>query len=178
MNKEKTIVIVVGHPGVGKTTFCNLFAQIHKFKNINTGKCISEYLLMKKIKIGQKESWGEVFLQNFPPEYVYKVINKKIVDDSKFILDGLRLYSAYLKFKKEYQKVINVIIDAKEDIRSKRLFERSTNEGFEHDEARNISIAKDKFQIELNKLEKKANIIIDNSGSLDDLIRKIKSFPF
>jgi dephospho-CoA kinase len=179
MDITKNIIIVAGHPGAGKTTFCNLFSEIYSCKNINTGKCIAEFLSLNNFKIGSKENWGDLFLKNFPVTKVFEVINQKINGkDVNYVLDGIRLFSTYLEFLDNYSNVRSILITANEEVRTKRLFNRLTDEGLSKIDAAKAAEQKDKFQIDFLKFETCVDFKIENNGSVIDLKEQIQDLNF
>ncbi|OCX53777.1 hypothetical protein BEL04_05680 [Mucilaginibacter sp. PPCGB 2223] len=176
MDNITRLVIITGFTGVGKTTFCQVVSEVSKFEDINTGYCLKKFMEAEGLKTQHKFEIGRSFLNTYGEETVFDVINGWIKPGGTYILDGIRLFSTYTLFKQNYEKVKTVFIDANELSRTKRYYEWLVKDGLDSDHALQIAMKQEEYYDELIKIRDSSEIIINNTGNLEEL--KFQAFAF
>lgn len=188
-----TLVIgLVGEKGSGKQTFVNFFKQIASalprndkgealnISQVRFSDILAQTLLiwdipttranLQKLSITMNETFGEKTLAH-AAEFNIATDSADII-----ILDGVRRNSEAQIVKKQSNSIL-IYITADQKLRFQRLKNRSEKVGETGLSYEQFMIEeKVKTETEIPKLGKKADIKIENNGSLEEFKEKIKTF--
>lgn len=119
----KKVIALLGPPGAGKDTQCNLISKKYKTKTVSTGKILRKEI-KKKTKIG-KEIKEMMKIGDLIPDYVVESIIGKEIKKSRslIVLDGSPRDLAQAKALKNVSLVILLRCTKKEAV--KRLLKRA-----------------------------------------------------
>jgi len=143
--KQKTIIAIVGLPGVGKTEAANYFKS-KDLPVISFGKIINEYVekngllhtneVHRKLRKEFRKKYGMEAMAVLNEEKISEALKNNIV----LIIDGMRSWEEYLYLKKKFLNVRVVILAlfVDKDLRYRRLSERKDRKGL-YGEERDIS---------------------------------------
>lgn len=184
MKKEKLefkpfVIGIIGTIASGKDTVSNYLVKCYGFKKIVMSnflraearkrkiKCTRENL--RKLQEKLRRDFGEDYLIN---KAIQEIKNKDHLVMKNIVIDGLRTTTDVQLAKKELKAKI-IAIDAEPFIRYMRQKKRhrtgfaKTYEQFLHEEA--IEAA----TFDFHKTFKMADFKIDNSGSIEEMIKKV-----
>lgn len=176
----KLVIGLVGEKGSGKQTFVNFIKLIRKDLNIRQVRfsdILAETLLIWDIPISRAnlQKLSLIMEGGFGKSSLANAAKFNIADDPSqvIILDGIRR-KAELELIRKFKNNLLIYISAKGNLRYERLRKRSekvgetglTSEQFKAEE-------KSKAEAEIPNLGKKADLKIDNNGTLEQFANKI-----
>ncbi len=164
-----TRVMVAGHTASGKSTFASLLAKELETEVLNTGDALREALSERGIVIGDRLNTGSVFLREFGEDGASKAVLDCARSRGALVVEGLRLFSMYKRFLDAGENVLLVFLSTTEDVRLQRFGDRQTGDGSNGSDAARTLAAKDAYYCEVERLREAANIVFDNSGSIERL---------
>ncbi len=184
MEKERQIIAVVGMTGSGKSIASDYLASI-KYKFIRFGQITLDEIKRRKLAPTEENEVG--IREGLRKKYgmaAYAILNKKKIDDTlkkgDVVIDGLYSWSEYKFLKITYGsrlKVLAVISDP--ETRYKRLEERKIVDLKMRNRPATKQQAISRDYAEIENIEKAgpiamADIIIQNTGSKEELISQLK----
>ncbi|MDO8618750.1 MAG: hypothetical protein Q7R49_02265 [Candidatus Daviesbacteria bacterium] len=179
----KKVIGLVGEKGSGKQTFVNFLKDIAtdlKISQVRFSDILAQTLLiwdlpvtrsnLQKLSIAMNDTFGEKTLAH-AAEFNIATDTADVI-----ILDGARQKEQIEMIKAQIGSVL-IYITAERDLRYKRLKKRSEKVGetglsFEQF----MKEEEVKTETEIPKLGKKAEIKIENNGTLQDFKEKIQAF--
>ena len=179
----KLIIGLVGEKGSGKQTFVNFLKSIAPDLNIRQVRfsdILAETLMIWDIPITRPNLQKLSLIMNeaFGQESLANAAKFSIEGDSAdtTIFDGLRREEE-LKLVKSMKENISIYITAEQDLRYKRLKQRSEKVG-ETGLTWQQFLEEEKSKAETNipSLGKKADLKIENNGSLEEFKKNIETF--
>lgn len=191
MKKERQIVAVVGMCGSGKSIVSDFLVKkgykFLRFGQITLDETKKRMIKDRSMGEGNFEKYEKEIREGFRRKYgmaAFAILNKKRIDDllkkGNVVIDGLYSWSEYKFLKKVYGNMLKVIaVIAPPETRYKRLEERKeVDEKMRHRPFSRES-AKSRDYAEVENIEKAgpiamADIVVENTGSKDDLIDKLK----
>ncbi len=175
--KQKTIIIIVGLPGTGKTDAADFFKK-KNLPTISFGKIVNDYINQKKLTHDEKnhKKVREDIRQKHGKEALAILNINKIKDalknNSIVIIEGMRSWEEYLYLKKEFPKIKLVIVClfTDKDVRYKRISKRN-NRSELYGEERDIN---EIIGINMGPTIAFADYLIKNNYSLKDFYDKLE----
>lgn len=174
---NKNILALTGEPGSGKDTVCNYFeADLSDSARLRFSDPLFEILSMFCDEVTREDQQWLVknLRERFGENVLGRAIKKKIKKSkaSWIVLNGLRKWSEFEMVEKLGGKVIYVT--ARPKLRWQRLQNRE-EKGDDQDSFDNF-LKKDKNSPErqISEIGKKADIQIENNGSMKELEEKSK----
>lgn len=176
------ILGLVGEKGSGKQTFVNFFKSLHPQLNIRQVRfsdILVQTLIMwdipltrpnlQKLAIVMNDSFGSMALAN-AARFSMEGDNSEVI-----ILDGIRREGEY-KLLKSMKNSKLIYITADQNLRYQRLKTKSEKAG-------EIGLTYEQFlkeenskaESEIGKISKKADIKIENNGTLEEFKEKIRN---
>lgn len=122
--KLHRFVLVVGHPGSGKTTFAHMLAKDVGARVVNAGDCLRKRLAGYADELTSRRKIGEVFLQHFTEKDAAEVIAEEAIAQDAMIIEGIRLRSTYELFRRKFPRSVVVSLVAPDSVRRARLQRR------------------------------------------------------
>ncbi|MEM0161477.1 MAG: nucleoside monophosphate kinase [Thermoproteota archaeon] len=175
---DKTLIVVTGLPGAGKSTVSNLIMEEYNLPVISMGDCVREEARKRGIKEDAK-SMQEFIVElrrKYGPGIVAELTTKKIEKlNQKFIVvDGLRSKEELEIFKRNFKRILLLVIVASIEKRLKRLLMRHRV-----DDPKTLEELKARDEVELNiGLREVTNdnnsIRIENEGDLQELKQNVR----
>jgi dephospho-CoA kinase len=181
--KKKIVIGLLGENGSGKETFTLLLTAIatnKRIQKIRSSDVLAETLRMWDIPATRAnlQLLPVVMDQAFGQGSVSHAVLKRIdsADAEVVIFDGVRWLSD-VKAVKSFNPSFLVYVTAHKELRYNRLKLRSEKVG-------EMNLAREQFEneekapteIEIPKISKMADFVIDNSGALAQLEEKIREF--
>jgi dephospho-CoA kinase len=178
--KNKTLIVVTGLPGAGKSTVSKLIMEEYSFPVVSMGDCVREEAKKRGIKEDAKSMQQFIveLRKEHGPGIVAELAINKIEELNKnfVIVDGLRSKEELEVFRKAFKKILLLIVVASIETRLKRLSRRRRA-----DDPKTLEELKTRDEVELNiglrdVINDSAGIKIENEGDLQELrhnVRKI-----
>lgn len=176
--KNKTLIVVTGLPGAGKSTVSNFIMEEYKFPVISMGDCVREEARKRGIKEDAK-SMQEFIVdlrRKHGPGVVAELAIKKIeeLNEGVVIVDGLRSKEELEIFRKTFKKILLLIIVASLETRLKRLSIRRRT-----DDPKTLEELRARDEVELNiglreVINDNKGTKIENEGDLQELKQKVR----
>ena len=175
--KQKTIIIIVGLPGTGKTDAADFF-QKKDLPTISFGKIVNDYISQKNLSHDEKthKKVREEIRKKYGKEALailnIEKIKQALKNNSIIIIEGMRSWEEYLYLKKEFPKVKLVIVClfTDKEIRYKRISKRN-NRSELYGEERDIN---EIVGINMGPTIAFADYLIKNNYSLKDFYDKLE----
>ena len=177
---NKLIIGLVGEKGSGKQTFVNFLKELRgdlKIRQVRFSDILAQTLLLWDIPITRPnlQKLSLVMKDGFGADSLAKAAKFLSEDDNSnlIIFDGIRRKTESDLVKKMKNNLI-IYITAQKDLRFSRLKKRSekvgevglTYEQFMKEE-------KSKAEVDISSLGKKADLKLENNGSLEEFKSKI-----
>ena len=163
-------IVVVGLPGVGKSTLSKFLAERLNTTAVNSGELLRDHLLVSNISLDEETSTGAVFIDTFGETIAGNVIADGALDANASIVDGVRLFSTLNAFKIRSITPFVVFLTAEEKIRCDRFISRTNGEGIgDIRKIHSILNKKNAWNADLPRFESISKWRFDNSGSIQDL---------
>jgi len=176
--KKQIIIGIIGEIASGKDTVANFIRKKYKAKVIPMSGSLREGLNIFDLPQTRHNMWtlSEGLRKMFSPDIVAKGALKKIENAKEKIIcvTGIR-FQADLKHFEHLPSFVLVFVKVDAKIRFKRLKKRGQNADdntktwtqFQKD-------CKLSTEVHIKKLTKKADFVLDNNGTVDDLRKQIK----
>ncbi|KAL6928573.1 bifunctional uridylate/adenylate kinase [Hanseniaspora valbyensis] len=186
VNKDISVVFVLGGPGVGKGTQCSKLVQDFKFKHLSAGDLLRE----EQNKEGSQ--YSQIIRQHIkdgtivPQEITIQLLKKAIIGNQeeyqKFLIDGFprKMDQAVIFEEEVIPAKLTIFFDCSKDVMLERLLERSKTSGREDDNLESIEKRFDTFVKTsvpvIEYLDKSRHIVkkIDCSKSVDEIYADVK----
>lgn len=178
--ENKTLIVVTGLPGAGKSTVSNLIMEEYNFPVISMGDCVREEAKKRGVREDAK-SMQEFIVElrkEHGPGVVAELTIKKIKElNGKFVVvDGLRSKEELEIFKKTFKRILLLVVVASIETRLKRLSRRRRA-----DDPKTLEELQARDEVELNIglreiINDNEGIKIENEKDLHELkhnVRKI-----
>jgi cytidylate kinase len=162
-------IVVVGLPGVGKSTLTAYLARRLRTESVNSGDLLHAYLRAQRVSLDDEVATGSVFLDNFGEDIVGDVIAEGSVARNAQVIDGVRLYSSLGGFRRLGVAPHVAFLTAGAELRHERFIERSLLDGKDRVAAELLLVQKDRWGSDLPRFETISRWRFDNSGSLAEL---------
>lgn len=175
---NKTVLILVGLPGAGKTTASQFFIS-RNIPVLRMGKLTDHFLKKEKLPIteaNERSIRGKLrhdFGENYYAKSMLPQVKRKLVHTSLVIVEGVRSEAEMNYFKKNLTKIELIYLSTKKKFRIARLLKRQKRP-MTYPEI----IDRDRYEIntlKINKLKKYSDIIITNNLTVDNFNQKLKS---
>src|SRR3990167_6575814 len=175
--KQKTIIIIVGLPGTGKTDAADFF-QKKDLPTISFGKIVNDYINQKKLSHDETthKKVREEIRMKYGKEALailnIEKVKKALKENSIIIIEGLRSWEEYLFLKKELPniKLVIVCLFTDKEIRYKRISKRNSRSEL-YGEERDIN---EIVGINMGPTIAFADYMIKNNYSLKDFYDKLE----
>lgn len=176
--KNKTLLVITGLPGAGKSTVSKLIMEEYGFPVVSMGDCVREEARKRGVKEDAK-SMQEFIVElrrKYGPGVVAELTINKIeeLDKNFVIIDGLRSKDELEIFRKTFERILLLIIVASIETRLKRLSRRCRA-----DDPKTLEELKKRDEVELNiglreVINDKEGIKVENEGDLQELKRNVR----
>ena len=186
VNKDISVVFVLGGPGVGKGTQCSKLVKDFKFKHLSAGDLLRE----EQNKEGSQ--YSQIIRQHIkdgtivPQEITIQLLKNAIIRNQeeyqKFLIDGFprKMDQAVIFEEEVIPAKLTIFFDCSKDIMLERLLERSKTSGREDDNLESIEKRFDTFVKTsvpvIEYLDKSRHIVkkIDCSKTVDEIYADVK----
>ncbi|OBA25782.1 UMP-CMP kinase [Hanseniaspora valbyensis NRRL Y-1626] len=186
VNKDISVVFVLGGPGVGKGTQCSKLVKDFKFKHLSAGDLLRE----EQNKEGSQ--YSQIIRQHIkdgtivPQEITIQLLKKAIIGNQeeyqKFLIDGFprKMDQAVIFEEEVIPAKLTIFFDCSKDVMLERLLERSKTSGREDDNLESIEKRFDTFVKTsvpvIEYLDKSRHIVkkIDCSKTVDEIYADVK----
>ena len=137
MEKKPKILFILGGPGSGKGTMCELLKKKYKFQHLSTGELLRSEV-KKKSKLGiEIENYiktGKMVPGDIPVKLIKNEILKKSDNKNLFILDGYPRNKSNIIFwekviKNDFEVIGCLFLECSENIMKKRILNRGKTSG-------------------------------------------------
>ncbi len=171
----KKVIGILGKNGAGKDTLCDIIKDNYSSVEVlKFSDALAEVLNIFFDEISRDNlSWlASTLREKFGDDILARGISKKIDKSDKkvIILNGIRVWDDFELLKEKKGKLIYITADEK--IRWKRLQERGEKEDDNVNFQEFLEKEKAPTEIEIPKIGKRADFIIENNGSLEELREK------
>lgn len=165
-------VIVVGLPGVGKSTLSARLAERLGTVAVNSGDLLRHYMVTHGVKLDDETATGTLFLKHFGETVAGDVIASGAATLGARVIDGVRLYSNIEAFHRRGIVPHIALLTTPPDLRRERFVQRALREGvMDRPSAERVLHVKDRWGEDLPRFEAVCRWRFENSRSLDDLER-------
>lgn len=179
MAKKRIIIAVVGMAGAGKTSACN-FLKEKGFTVLRFGDQTDIGLREQGLFLTEENE--RRYRENLRKSlgmaaYAIKIkprTERALKENNKIILDGLYSWEEYTHLKKHFKDLTLLCIYARPALRHSRLHKRKVRK-LNKEEARRRDIA-ELLNLNKGKPIAIADYLIENSGSIEDFYKKMKTF--
>jgi dephospho-CoA kinase len=181
---KNRIIGVSGQIGAGKTETSCILTNQWGYIRLSFGELVEGIIKEEKIAVTRKnlQDKGEELIRTIGCEGITDLLIKKTKIDevSNYVVDGIRRVGVHLYFRKLFGDSFTLIyVDAPEAVRLTRIKYAGT--------PKNITIvtlddlrAADEAPVEkgVPELKKHADVIIQNTGSREDLLNELSRYLF
>lgn len=165
-------VIVVGLPGVGKSTLSARLAERLGTVAVNSGDLLRHYMVAHGVKLDDEIATGTLFLNHFGETVAGDVIASGAATLGAKVIDGVRLYSNLEAFHQRGIVPHVALLTTPPDLRRERFVQRAFLEGvMDRPSAEGVLRLKDRWGADLPRFEAVCRWRFENSRSLDGLER-------
>ncbi len=162
-------VFIVGERGSGKTTASKNLERLG-WRIVSAGDVIREMCIKKGLPTDREtlQNYGEYYLK----KYRYKALANKLYKEAQgnemVIYEGIRPIEVVQLLRRKYMDSIIIYLEANRTIREKRVREKYHNQKTSLNQLNNHPI-----EILVTRIQKIADYVIGNNGSITDFYRKI-----
>ncbi len=174
---NKTVLILTGLPGSGKTTAAGFFRR-KKIPVIRMGDLTDAFLKEENLPFSQenekrvRESLRKKYGVDIYAKKTYAKVSKCLEVQPMVVIDGMRSGEELDYFQKNLPDVKIIFLEAGQDIRYQRLSVRPERPlTYEDAKKRDMS---ELTQLGLYTLRKSADFILGNNGTEADLFKKLE----
>jgi len=176
--KKRTLIIIVGLPGAGKTEAANYFKENKGLPVISFGKIINDYIdrhglshtneVHRKLRKEFRQKYGMEAMAVLNEKKIKEALRKNMI----VIIEGMRSFEEYLYLKKKFPKVRIVILAlfVDKNLRYKRLAKRKDRPGL-FGEERDIS---ELIESNMGPTIAYADFLIKNNFSKEEFYDKLE----
>lgn len=179
----KKVIGLVGEKGSGKQTFVNFFKEIASDKNVHQirfSDILAQTLLIWDIPITRSnlQQLSIAMDKTFGSKSLAHAAKFNVVGDGAdvIIFDGIRGKEQF-KMIKAYPQSLMIYVTAEQNLRYQRLNKRSEKvgeAGLSYEQFMQEENVKTETQVP--KIGKKADLKIENNGTINEFREKIKKF--
>lgn len=171
--RGKTLLIVTGLPGAGKSTVSNFLKEEYNLPVISMGDQVREEAKRERIKenIQSMQEFIVKLRKKYGPGIVAELTIKKIeeLNEKVIVIDGLRSKDELEIFRRNYEEIVLLVISACIETRLKRLLKRHRP-----DDPKSLEELKARDEVELNiglreVINDKNSIEVMNEGDVKEL---------
>ncbi|OGG08034.1 hypothetical protein A3D05_00540 [Candidatus Gottesmanbacteria bacterium RIFCSPHIGHO2_02_FULL_40_24] len=173
---SKTVVILTGLPGTGKTIAGNFFVN-KNIPVIRMGDITGSYLKKQKLQSTEENEYkirrklrGIYGLDVYARKNIRQIFSI-LKKNNLAVVEGMRSPEEYKYFKRYLSSIKIIFLESRKQIRIKRLIKRISRNLSEKDIKK-----RDDYEIndlKINSLKKTADFIIRNNDSKDKFFRQL-----
>ncbi len=174
---SKKIIAVVGKTGSGKDTFCDLLEKnFNSFLSFRFSDPLSTTLglFFDKIKKEDQQWLASSLRDRFGEDILMRAVSKRLerATEDIIVINGIRVREELELIKKQGGVVVCIALDTK--TRWERVVKRNERGDDNVSYEKFLEIDKGRTEQQIEELSKIADIIVDNSGSIEKLEEECK----
>lgn len=179
---NKIVIGFAGEIGCGKDTAVNYFKDRHSAATLKFSAVLRDILSRLYLDVSREnlQKLSTILRENFGQDIFSKVVARD-VDNSKakiIVIDGVRRQTD-LENLKSLPGFKLIYIEADAAKRYERILKRAENAG---DQTKTFNEFQKEGQAEsenqIRELREMADVIINNNGSMDDLVKQLEALVF
>lgn len=173
----KSILIIVGHSGAGKTTLAKEYVQCKEYPLL-AFRDVGKKLAMEKgfSSLGKYfDGTDTTVFKNDLGRQLLKEISEKMLKNDFLVIEGLVFFDVVVSVKNSYENVMIVNIDTPYEIRIERIAQKlgvSLQEAFENEESK----ARLKLTLGIDEVLESANFKVDGRKPVKILVEELERF--
>jgi len=174
---QKLIIGLAGQRGSGKSTVAEHLKIRYKAAVRKFSQPLAKFLKIRKVPITRENLQDlAIDLRKVFGQEVLVWPLKKFIEESKakiIVIDGLRVWEE-VEMLRSFKNNLLVYITASTKFRFKRMRKSGGKDGKEaRDFKEFLRLDKKETELLISRIGKKADVVIDNTGTIEDLHKKI-----
>ena len=172
---SKKIIAVVGQTGSGKDTFCDILKKKHPDALlVRFSDPLSKILgiFFDGIKKEDQQWLASTLRDRFGEDILMKAMSRRLekAEEQLILVNGIRVKEELEAVKEKGGLIVYISLDVK--TRWERVKERNERKDDDVDFEKFLQIDEGRTEVQIKDMEQKADVVIDNSGTLEDLREK------
>ncbi len=173
---DTKIIAIVGETGSGKDTFCNILKEsFSSVLSLRFSDPLTQVLgiFFDDIKKEDQQWLANSLRDRFGEDVLMKALSKRLQEVEKeiIVVNGMRVKEEFDFIKKIGGVVVYITLDAEK--RWQRVKERGEKKDDNAPYEKFLEIDRGRTEQQIKKIGEMADIVIDNSGTLEDLKKEV-----